>query len=154
MREEKKIEVTENQLIQMIQQEEKTLINTQTAMEKLLNLLKETITARDILEETKKTNGKVLISIGATMLVEMEAKNIQKCKKGIGENAYAEQGIEETIKWLKEKEEILKKQTEKLQQQYAQSEARYTDLAGIVKQIQAEKNKLAEKISKVPTISK
>jgi len=152
---ETKQEITEAQLTQMARQEENSLMNKQAILERISSMLKDTITAKEVLKEIQKTNGKVLINIGATVLIEAEAKDIKKCKRGFAENAYKEENIEETLKWLEKKEEQLQKQITKLGQEYSESQQRLTSIIGILKQIDSEKRKLIEQRKRQPvTISK
>jgi prefoldin subunit 5 len=157
MAEEKKTEtsVSEKQLLQMAQQEEAILQNKQIMLERLSAVYRETIIAKEALEEMQKSKGKALVNLGATVLVEVEIKETTKCKRGISENSYKEETIPETIKWLTGREEKLKKQIEKLSQEYNEAEQKLTNMVGILKQIEAEKRKLHEQKRKAPiTISK
>ncbi|MFA5125636.1 MAG: hypothetical protein WC462_01375 [archaeon] len=152
---ETKREVTEAQLTQMARQEENSLMTKQAVLEKISSMLKDTLNAKDILKEVQKTNGKVLINIGATILIEAEAKDIKKCKRGFAENAYKEENLEETLKWLEKKEDQLQKQLTKLGQEYSEAQQRLTSIIGILKQIDSEKRKLIEQRKRQPiTISK
>ena len=155
MEKEKSVTLNENQLRQMAQQEENALMNLRANIEKVGALYGEAITARETLKEMQKSEGKAMVSIGATILVEAEIKNIKKCKRGFAENGYVEETTEETLKWLEKKEEVLKRQLEKLRQEYVTSERRLTEIIGILKQIEAEKKKVFEKSRQQPiSISK
>jgi len=72
MEKEKSVTVNENQLMQMAQQEERALMNLRSNLEKVGALYAEAITARETLKEIQKTEGKAMVSIGATILVEAE----------------------------------------------------------------------------------
>ena len=151
----KKVELTEQQLMQMAQQEEAELMNKQARFERIASVYKETILAKDALKEIQKNSQKAIINLGATVLIEVEVKDTKKCKRGISENAYKEETIEETIKWLEEREGILQKQMGKISSEAKQSEERLTNFVGILKQIDAEKRNLREQVKKSPpTISK
>ena len=151
----KQVQLNEQQLIQMAQQEEASLMNSQTMIQRLNALLKETIISKEALSELEKTNGKVMINLGATVLVEAQIVNLKKCKRGISENAYKEEAIEETKKWLAEKEIKLQKQITKLTHEYTQTEQRLNGIVGILKQIEAQKRSLYEHANqKTPMISK
>jgi prefoldin subunit 5 len=140
-----KVEVSEEQLIQMAQQEENELMAKRAYSEKVMGMLIETEVAKEVLKELKKTDGKIMVSVGATILVEAEVKKTTKCKRGIAENAYKEETIEDALKWLEEKEEKTKRQLASAQKQIAEGNERLTSIVGIIRQIEAEKRKHAEK---------
>ncbi|MFA6268902.1 MAG: hypothetical protein WCW13_00975 [archaeon] len=145
----------ERQLVQMAQQEEQSLMYKQNMLERIATGYRETVIAKEGLKEMTKTNGKMMINLGATILIEVEAKNIKQCKRGLADNSYKEESVEETIKWLTEKEEKLHKQMEKLSADCTQTEQRLTNVVGILKQIDAEKRNLKEQLKYAPpTISK
>jgi len=151
----KKVELTEQQLMQMAQQEEAELMNKQNMFERIASVYKESILAKDALKEIQKNNQKAIINLGATVLIEVEVKDTKKCKRGISENAYKEETIEETIQWLEGRELILQKQMGKISSEAKQSEERLTNFVGILKQIDAQKRNLREQVKKSPpTISK
>jgi len=145
-------QITEAQLTQMARQEENSLLDKQAMLERISAVLNETITAKETLKEMQKSNGKILVSIGATVLIEAEAKEVKKCKRGFAENAYKEENTAETIEWLGKKEEQLKTQLTKLGQDYSETKQRFTSLVGVLKQIDSEKRKINEKIKQQPLI--
>ena len=71
--EQKRVQLTQNQLVQMAQQEEHELMNKQRMLERIRELLRETIQTKETLSELKTTKGKIQISIGATVLIEVNA---------------------------------------------------------------------------------
>ncbi|MFA5931161.1 MAG: hypothetical protein WC821_02520 [archaeon] len=146
-------QVSEQQLMQMAQQEENTLMNKQVMLEKLTTVLRETLVAKEALKELQKSNGKLMVNLGATVMIEVEAKNLKNCKRGMSENAYKEETVTETEKWLTTREEKLQAQIKKLSEEYTQNEQRLNNIVGILKQIDAEKRKMKAQ-AKVPTISK
>ena len=146
-------QVSEQQLMQMAQQEENTLMNKQVMLEKLTTVLRETLVAKEALKELQKSNGKLMVNLGATVMIEVEAKNLKNCKRGMAENAYKEESVTETEKWLTTREEKLQIQIKKLSEEYTQNEQRLNNIVGILKQIDAEKRKMMSQ-AKVPTISK
>lgn len=154
MTEKNQQQVSEQQLMQMAQQEESNLMNKQVMLEKLSTVLKETLIAKEALKELQKTNGKLMVNLGATVLIEVETKNTKTCKRGLSENAFKEETISETEKWLTSREEKLQAQIKKLSEEYTQNEQRLTNMIGVLKQIDAEKRKLQAKAKLVPTISK
>ena len=151
----KKISVNEHQLMQMAQQEESALNNKHAMFEKITHMLKETIIAKEILTTAQTNKGKVMFSIGATVLIEGQITNTEKCKRALSDNAYKEDTFEETIKWLTKKEEQIKQQTQKLQTEMNVSQKRLTNYIGLLKQIDAEKKKMMQaKKQAPPTLSK
>ncbi|MFA6064827.1 MAG: hypothetical protein WCW44_06380 [archaeon] len=146
--------ISEKELMQLFQQEQQNVSSKEMLVERILGLVKETAVAKEILEEMKKNkSGKMQISIGASVLVEVEAKEVTKCKRAFAEHGYVEENTEDTIKWLSEREENFKKQFEKAQEEYTTAHNRLTEIAGVLKQIEAEKKKLSSKQSPI-TISK
>jgi prefoldin subunit 5 len=149
------VNLTENQLMQIAQQEQDALNNTEARIRNTTSWLTEALAAKEILKERKKSEGKVLVSVGATVLIELEAKKTTKCKRGISENGYVEEEIDQTITWLEKREQTLRKQLEALQKEYNESQNRLTTVIGILKQIEAEKRKQTQKAKEQPvTISK
>lgn len=147
-----KREVTEEQLMQMAQAEDQNLQNKTALIEKLRQVLAETVTAKEVLNELKNAKGKMQVAIGATVLIEVEVSNTKTCKRGFAENGFKEESIEDTKKWLEGKEEKLKAQLQKLQIEAAGSDARLVEMVGLLKQIDTEKKK---RIGQKPlTISK
>ncbi len=147
-------QISEKELMQLFQQEQQNVSAKEMLVERILGVLKETTVAKEILEEMKKNkNGKMQISIGASVLIEVEAKEIVKCKRAFAEHGYIDEPTEETIKWLTQREEEFKKQFEKAQSEYLAAHNRLTEITGVLKQIDAEKRKLSQKQSPI-TISK
>jgi prefoldin subunit 5 len=149
---EKQVKLSENQLIQMAQQEEQNLENKRETLERLSTLLRETIISKETLKELKEHKGKIMVSIGATILIEAEITNTERCKRGFSDRAYKEETITETIKWLEEREDKMKNQIETLSKEYAKTQQKYTSLIGILKQIEADKQKRREKIKQGPPL--
>lgn len=151
----KKVTLNENQLIKMAQHEEAELHQKQTLMQRITHMLAETITAKEILKEAQTNKGKVMINVGATILIEAQITDTQKCKRALAENAYKEDTIEETLKWLNKKEEQIKKQLAKVQSDMSQNQKKLTSYVGILKQIETEKKKRIQKAKQAPpTLSK
>ncbi len=148
----RQLQFTEEDLIHMAQNEERTLIAKENMLERINNMLRETILAKEALEELKKTKGKIGVAIGATIIIEAEAANIKTCKRGINDNAYKEESIEDTITWLKGKEEQLKIQAQNAHRETTASQARLQEVVGILKQIEKEKRKAMTQSP--PSISK
>ncbi|VVB74395.1 Prefoldin subunit alpha [uncultured archaeon] len=147
--------VSETQLIQMARQEDSILTKKREMLERLSGFLAELITAKDTLKEIRTNKGKVFIGIGATIMVEAQVTDTENCKRGFSENGFKDEKISETIEWLENKENSLKKQIEALSKEYSESEGRMVQINGILKQIQGEKRKMVENSKRAPpTISK
>lgn len=155
MAEERQVSYTADQIMQMAQQEEAVLANKQALLERLSGILGETITAKETLKELQAGKGKILVNIGSAVLIEAQAADAEKCKRGFGEHVYKEETIKETIEWLSKKEEQLKKEVDRTAKEYTDSKSRLTALAGILKQVDAEKRKAIQKARQQPvTLSK
>ena len=151
----KKVTVNEQELMQIAQQEESALNNRHSMLEKLATMLGETITAKEILLNAQTNKGKVMFSIGATILIEGQITNSEKCKRALSENSYKEDTFEGTIKWLTKKEEQLKQQMTKLQTEITAGQARLTEYIGLLRQLDAKKkNMLQIKKQAPPTLSR
>lgn len=146
----KKVTVNENQLIQMAKNEETELHNKQALAQRITHMLAETITAKEILKEAQTNKGKIMLNIGATVLVEAQIINPEKCKRALSENAYKEDTSKDTLDWLSKKEEQIKKQLTKVQTDLVQHQKKLTDYVGILKQIETEKKKMAQKAKQSP----
>ncbi len=151
----KPMTLTEEQIIQIARQEEQSARLKKEEMQNYLELVRESNKTKETLNEMKTTNGKVLINIGATIMIEVEAKQIKKCKRGFAGNVYVDEDIDETIKWLTTKENEFNVRFEKAKKEYAETEAKLTKYINILKQVEAEKVKHAQKKAKAPpTLSK
>ena len=151
----KKITVNEQQLMQMAQQEETALNHKQATLERLAQMLGETITAKEILTNAQTNKGKIMFNIGATVLIEGQITNTEKCKRALAENAYKEDTFEGTITWLAKKEDQLKQQMKKIQTEMADGQNKLTNYISILKQVDAQKKKMIQiKKQAPPTLSK
>ena len=83
----KKVALSEQQIMQMAQQEEAQLQNKQVLSERVSQLLNETITAKEILKEAKENKGKIMVSIGATVLIEAQITDNKTCKRALSDNS-------------------------------------------------------------------
>jgi prefoldin subunit 5 len=151
----KKVTLTENQIIQMAQHEENEMHNKQAMMQRISHMLGETITSKEILKEAKQNKGKVMINIGATVLIEAQITNTEKCKRALSDNSYKEDTFEETLNWLEKKEEQIKKQLAKVQTDISQHQSKLTTYLSLIKQVDIEKKKAVQKAKQAPpTLSK
>ena len=73
-------QLTEQQLIQLAQQEEQGLMNKRQTLIKITEALKETSGAIEALKEIKTQKGNYLVNLGAGIYIESEinTKNAQK----------------------------------------------------------------------------
>ncbi|HNV00955.1 MAG TPA: prefoldin subunit alpha [archaeon] len=139
--------LTEQQLIQMAQQEEKQLNNRQQTLIKITEVIKETNGAMEALKEIKKQKGTYLVKLGAGIFIESEIKtNI--CKKSFAEDGYIDENIEETIKMLEKRKEDLEKQAQKVNNDLIKVEQRLSQIVSIIQQLQNEKRKNFSKATK------
>lgn len=152
MVEEKTQQISEEQLIQMAQQDEQELMQKQSILQRLLEIHKEATNAKETLKELQITKGKIWVAVGATILIEVQPTNTEKCKMGLSENGYKDTTTEEATKWLEEREIQLKRQIETLQKEINEGQNRLTQIISIIKQIEQEKRK--QLITRPPTISK
>lgn len=151
----REIKLSEDQLMQMAKQEEAMFEQKQAALQKIGHMLSETLIAKEILKEAQKGEGKIMLNIGATILVEAKITNTEKCKRALSDNAYKEDSFEETLNWLTKKEEQIKKQFEKMQNETAQSQKKLSDYVGLIRQVEAEKKRMIQKAKQSPpTLSK
>lgn len=134
-------QVSEQQLIQMAQQEEATLKSHKSFLRNVISVYRNNDRTISSLEEIKKNPEKMYINLGSGVLIEVEAKNKTNCKRAFAENGYLEEQITETLKWLEKQKENAKKQIDKIQQEVAKSEARLSDFVSILRQIETEKRK-------------
>jgi len=134
-------QMTEKQIISTAQQYD-AAIQKKTAsarrIERVAVEVNETIAS---LKEIETINGPVLVKLGAGVFVEVNAKNIKTCKRGISENAFVEDKIPEAIKWLEKKQKILEKNLIEEKKDVMKLEQSLTEMVSVIKQIEAEKQK-------------
>ena len=135
------VEMTESQILQTAQQYEAALQRKGSSIKRFERVLAEVNDTIASLKEIEKINGKVNVKLGAGVFVEVEAKNIKKCKRGFAENAFVEDTTENTIKWLSEKKDSLGKNLEAERQDIIKLETGLTEMVSILRQIESEKQK-------------
>lgn len=133
--------VTEQQIVQMAQQEEAVLARQQKFLRQVAGVYKEAKQTIDALQEMKNDPEKMFMNLGSGVLIEVEAKNKSKCKRAFAENGYIEESVLATIKVLEKRKLNSEKQLQKIESDIAQSDARLNELVGILKQIEVEKRK-------------
>ena len=136
-------ELSEQQLMQMAQQEESELANRRGLLEKMLEVMKETTLAIDAMNEIQEGADKVLVRLGSGIFVEAQILNKEKCKRSFAEDGYVEEKMADSSKWLEERLGGLERQAGKQREEMIKSEARLNEILGILKQIQSEKRKMA-----------
>jgi prefoldin subunit 5 len=134
-------QVNEQQLVQMIKQEEANLASREDYFMKLRNVLGETVKSIDSLKEIQKKPGKIIVRLGAGILVDAEIKNTDTCKRTFSESGFQETKISDTVKWLEEKRGNLERQLGKIQADLVASKNNIDQLISAIKQIEAEKQK-------------
>jgi len=137
-------QVSEQQIVQMAQQEEAIIDSQKSFLRKVISILRDSNRTIDSLNELMKNPEKMYINLGSGVLVEVEPKNTEKCKRAFAENGYLEEGIPETIKWLQKRKENSQNQIERIKQDLAKSETKLNELISVLKQIDAQKRKQQE----------
>ena len=134
-------QMTEAQIAKTAQQYETALRRKGASARRLERVIREVNDTIESLKEMEKINGKLLVKLGAGVFVEVEAKNVKKCKRGFAENAFVEDTTEGTIKWLSGKKEALAKNLEAERKDIIKLETGLTEMVSILRQIEAEKQK-------------
>ena len=135
------VEMTESQILQTAQQYEAALQRKGSSIKRFERVLAEVNDTIASLKEIEKINGKVNVKLGAGVFVEVEAKNIKKCKRGFAENAFVEDSIKDTVKWLEEKKVGLVTNREAERKDAIKLEQGLSEMISILKQIESEKQK-------------
>jgi prefoldin subunit 5 len=136
-------ELSENQLMQMAQREEAELANRRAMLGKMLEAIRETANAIDSMKEIQGGAGKVLVRLGSGIFVEAQILDRERCKRSFAEDGYMEEKISDSVEWLSTRLAGMEKQASKQREDMIGSEIRLNEIVGIIKQIQAEKKKLA-----------
>jgi len=142
--------MTEQQIYQMAQHEQAKMRQLEDLLENYIEALREVNGSVEALKEIKDNKGKVLVKLGAGVLIEAEIKTDQ-VKINFAENGFIDEKIEEAIKKLELRKTNVEKKAEKTNQELASSQQKLSQLASILKQIEAEKKK---NFSKSATLTK
>jgi prefoldin subunit 5 len=134
-------QMTEAQVLQTAQQYENALNQKKASAKRFERILKEVSDTVESLKEIEKVKGKLLVKLGAGVYIEVEAKNIKKCKRGFAENGFVEDTTESTVKWIEEKKEALIKNLEAERKDMIQLESGLTEMISVLRQIESEKRK-------------
>jgi prefoldin subunit 5 len=132
--------LTENQIIQMAQQEENNLQKKQQYLSRIESILKDTILTIESLKEIQKKPSKTMIKIGLGVMMEAEIKT-NKCSRAFAENGYKEEKIDDTINWLKKRRKNIESQIKKIIEDINKTKNKLNELIKILKQIENEKRK-------------
>lgn len=132
--------LTENQILQMAQQEETILKEQQTYLARVENILKDTIMTIESLKEIQKKPSKIMVKIGLGVVLEVELKS-NKCIRAFAENGYKEEKIDETINWLKKRKNNVESQIKKIREDIQKTSNKLNELIKVLKQIDYEKRK-------------
>ncbi|MEK6958455.1 MAG: hypothetical protein AABW59_00240 [archaeon] len=133
---------SETQLVQMAQAEEASMNQKRDMLEQIISVLRESSAASEALKELQKTKGTILVDLGMGVMIEAQVKDATRCKRNFAENGFLEEDSEKTIEWIKARRDNLETQANKLRQEVAKSQQRLTDIIGILKQMESQKNKL------------
>ena len=136
--------VSEQQIVQMAQQQESILNSQKNFQRNIISILKDNIRTIESLEELAKSPEKMYMNLGSGVLIEVEAKNNESCKRAFAENGYLEEKITQTIKWLEKRKVNSENQIKKIEQDIANSEKKLNELIGVLKQIDTQKRKQQE----------
>jgi len=137
-------QVSEQQIVQMAQQEEAVLKSQKSFLRKIISIRQDSNRTIDSLNELIKNPEKMYMNLGSGVLIEVEAKNKENCKRAFAENGYLEEKLPATIKWLEKRKENSQKQIERIEQDMAKTESKLNELINVLKQIDAQKRKQQE----------
>ncbi len=135
-----KREITEAQLLQMVQKAESNLTSLNRNLERLKQGQRELEITVNSLEEAK-TGKEVKVSLGSGVLVNAELKVKGKCERSVAENYFIEEKITETIKKMKKRKEIVGKRLIETTKRITTSRGEYEKLISIVQKLNVEKQK-------------
>lgn len=135
----KTVKLDKNQTIQLYQNKEKELQGLSQRIEQIDNILVEMQKAELTLNQIKKlkTNEKILVNIGAGILVECEVSNKSPIKVMLPGNIMTEKDMEEVVADVeKRKKELIDAKT-KLVNAYNQNAKMLEQISKVFKEMQA-----------------
>jgi len=140
--------LSQQQLIQMAQQEENVLAEKKAMLAQMYEIMKDSRSAIDSLKEIQAGAGKVLLRLGGGVLVEAEIKNNKTCKKSISEDGYAETDIPYALNWLEERLKTLEGNANRVREDAIKSEGRIEEIVTVLKQIENAKKSMMSDMNK------
>jgi len=132
---------SEQQIIQMAQQEEAVLQSKQNYLQQLNRVLKDVVLGIEGLKEIQKKPESVMVKLGPGIMVEAKITDNTNCMRAFADNGFEKATIKDTIGWLNDKQKNVETQAQKVNQDVAKSKQKLNELIGIIKQIQTEKSK-------------
>lgn len=137
--------ISERELIELIQREEKILQSKQKYYANTQNILIETIKTIETLKEIKKNPQKTYFLIGTGVMVEAKIINTKKVKRSFSENGYLDENTQDTIKWLEKKRKNIEEQMKKILEDIKKTQEQLNNMINIAQKINEEKQKLYSK---------
>jgi len=137
--------ISEQELMGLIQREENILTSKKSYYSKTQSLLIETIKTIETLKEVEKSPEKIYFMAGIGVMIEAKITNIKTVKRSFSENGYFEENIKDTQKWLEKRKKNIEVQLKKISEDIQKSEEQLKNMIGIYKKIEEEKQKLFSK---------
>jgi prefoldin subunit 5 len=132
---------SEQQIIQMAQQEEAVLQSKQKYLQQLNRVLTDVVLGIQGLKEIQKKPENVMVKLGPGIMVEAKITDTTNCMRAFADNGFSKASIKDTITWLEDKQKNVETQIQKVNIDLAKSKQKLNELIGIIKQIETEKSK-------------
>jgi prefoldin subunit 5 len=132
--------LSERQIYEMAQHEQAKIRQLEDLFENYIEAAKEVNGSLETLKEIKDHKGKLLVKLGAGVLIEAEI-NTNMCKINFAENGYVDEKIENAIKKMEQRKTNIEKKAIKAKKELTGAQQKLTQLARVLKQIEAEKKK-------------
>lgn len=142
---EEKRNISERELIELIQREEKVLQTKQKYFSNTQNLLADTIKTIETLKEIENKPDKIYFMAGSGVMIEAKITNTKKVKRIFSEKGYLEENTKDTIKWLKKRKKNIDEQLKKILEDIKKNEKNLNNMINIARKIEEEKQKLNSK---------
>lgn len=142
---EEKRNISERELIELIQREEKVLQTKQKYFSNTQNLLADTIKTIETLKEIENKPDKIYFMAGSGVMIEAKITNTKKVKRIFSEKGYLEENTKYTIKWLKKRKKNIDEQLKKILEDIKKNEKNLNNMINIARKIEEEKQKLNSK---------
>lgn len=137
--------ISENELMQLIQREEKLLQTKQKYFSNTQNLLADTIKTIEILKEVENNPEKIYFMAGSGIMLEAKITNTKKVKRIFSEKGYLEETTKDSIKWLEKRRKNIDDQLKKILEDINKTENQLNNMINIARKIQEERQKLNSK---------